>query len=211
MSMTRSLAVLLLALSAGVSAAQEVRTTSTVGSAATDGLSLYPGDAIKLLIWQEPDLSGTFRVDENGMVTLPLLGPRSVVNTSPIELRNSLVQEYGAQIKNPSIEVTVLRRISVVGEVQKPGVFDVDPTMRLGEVIAMAGGVTPTGNSDKITLFRNGVEIAEDLDVTAPVGNRLWSGDQVVVEKTSWVSRNQGMVIGMGATITGLVLRGIIR
>ncbi len=66
-------------------------------------LALSPGDVVRISIWREPDLSGEFLVDEDGVVTLPLLGKRSVLNVPLSRLRDTLIADYGVQLRNPSV------------------------------------------------------------------------------------------------------------
>lgn len=200
--------VLTLALAAPASGQQVRAVSQATGGGA--GPSLFPGDAVRVQIYEEPDLSGTFRVDEKGTLTLPLLGPQSVAGLGTDEFKRRLLADYRYHLKNASIEVTVLRRVSVIGEVQRPGLYDVEATMRIGDVLALAGGVTPDGKEDDFKILRDGAEIAEDLEVTAPIGDLVRSGDQVLVDERGWFSRNTAVVLGVGATITGLVLRGVL-
>jgi protein involved in polysaccharide export with SLBB domain len=201
-----AVAAVLSAAASGAPSAQELRTTSTVG------LSLYPGDAVKLQIWQEPDLSGVFRVDENGVLTLPLLGARPTADLSADELKAQLLKDYSIHLKNPSIEVSILRRISLIGEVQKPGLYDVDPAMRVGDLVALAGGVSADGNPRNIDIRRDGMEVADDLELGAVIGNRVRAGDQVIVNEKSWFSQNSGRVlVAVGATLTAVLVREATR
>jgi polysaccharide export outer membrane protein len=175
-------------------------------------VSLLPGDAVKVQIWQEADLSGTFRVGEDTTLTLPLLGVRKVAGLSAEELRSQLVRDYSTQLKSPSIEVSVIRRISVLGEVANPGLYDLEPTMRMSDVIALAGGVTPEGSSKNVDILRANARIADDVALGDVVGNRVQAGDQIFVNKSGWFSRNGvKIVVGIGTTATFLLVRQAIR
>jgi polysaccharide export outer membrane protein len=168
----------------------------TAPGAPVGGAMIFPGDSVRVTIWKEPDLTGTFQVDENSMLTLPLLGPRSVANLSAEQLRQQLLQDYATQLKNPSIDVAVVRRVSVVGAVAKPGLYVVDPTMQLGDVVAMAGGPNESGNANSIDIFRGNTLLYEDLQMSASVVPGLRSGDRLVVDQKSWFSRNGKVILG---------------
>ena len=88
--------------------------------------SLGPGDKIGVFIWQEPELSGEFLVAPNGMVVFPLLGVREVVGISPEEVEARLTADYAEFLENPSVNVTALRRIAILGEVRLPSLYWVD-------------------------------------------------------------------------------------
>lgn len=204
MPKTFSIVVLFLALAGAPAAAQSV-------AVAAARPTLAPGDVVKIQIWQEPDLSGLFRVADDGQITLPLLGPRPVTQLSVEQLRSGLMQDYAYHLKNPSVEVSVLRRLSVLGAVQQPGIYDVEPSARLGDVLALAGGVTTDGNQNDIDIVRDGGLIAEDLALTAVIGDRVRSGDQIMVDEKSWMSRNGGkLLIGIGTTVTALAIREMV-
>lgn len=180
------------------------------GPAAVDGASppasLRPGDAVQLTIWREPDLSGKYEVDEDGTVVFPLLGPESVNGIAPDSLQASLVAQYRKYVESPSIQVRLLRRIAILGQVQKPGLYPVDATMTLSDALAQAGGVGPEGNENDIRLIRNGEVVKQSLSAATVVGGSpIRSGDQIVVGKRSWFSRNLPIVtslIGAAASIS---------
>ena len=117
---------------------------------------LQPGDAVRLKIWREPDLSGEFQVDERGEVVFPQLGAMRVSQLSADSLKSMLVWSYTAYLRDPSIEVTLLRRVNVLGPVRSPGLYQVDQTQTIADVLAQAGGATPDGKPDRVELVRGG-------------------------------------------------------
>lgn len=168
---------------------------------------LRPGDAVQVQIWREPDLSGKFQVDEDGAVVFPLLGRRSVTRMTPDSLQGSLVADYREYLDNPSVEVTVLRRISILGEVRSPGLYPVDPTVSLSEALAMAGGVTPRADTDDIRLIRGEATVRSGVDRGRMVGALpIRSGDRIWVGEKSWFARNWQWVGGTLTTITVFAL-----
>lgn len=173
------------------------------GAPADTTLRLHPGDVIRLRIWREPDLSGDFPVDESGVVVFPKIGPRKVLDESPASLKDALVKDYQVFLRNPSIDVILLRRVNVLGAVKAPGLYPVDPTMTLADVIAAAGGVTPQGKLDQVNLIRDGVTVRKSVTrQTKVVDLPLRSGDQLFVPERSWASRNPGVI---AASITAAV------
>src|SRR4051812_35889186 len=63
---------------------------------------LRSGDIVRLRIWREPDLSGEFVIDEQGVVVFPKVGPIRVLGTSSDALRDTLVKSYQVFLRNPS-------------------------------------------------------------------------------------------------------------
>jgi protein involved in polysaccharide export with SLBB domain len=173
---------------------------------------LRPGDVVRLRVWREPDLSGDFPVDESGQVVLPMLGPVSVLAISRDSLRRALLSSYATYLKNPSIEVVLLRRVNVLGAVRNPGLYPVDPTMTVADALALAGGPSPDGKRDRIELLRGGDRVVVKLEPTARLGDTpIRSGDQLFVPERSWISRNQGVLIGTATALTALILRIALR
>jgi polysaccharide export outer membrane protein len=165
--------------------------------------TVRPGDVIRLRIWREPEWSGEFPVDIDGSVIFPRVGRYDVVRDTPETLRERLLADYQQFLRNPSIEITVLRRVRIIGAVNEPGLHLVDPTITVADALAMAGGATPIGEPDKIRIIRDGVQIAVDIRQNTRIGDSpIQSGDQILVPERSWVSRNAAVV---AATITASV------
>jgi protein involved in polysaccharide export with SLBB domain len=168
---------------------------------------LRPGDSIKLAVWREPDLSGEFGVNESSEVVLPRLGPVSVEGISPDSLKRMLTRAYGEFLVNPSIEVTLRRRLSILGAVRTPGIYPVDPTVTVGDALALAGGASPDGKPDRVELRRGGERIEVKLDRGTQLANTpIRSGDELYVPQKSWIARNPGLVIGTLTGIAGLIV-----
>jgi polysaccharide export outer membrane protein len=168
---------------------------------------LVPGDVIRLNIWREPDLTGEFLVHEDGTAVLPKIGPMHVTAYTPAELRTHVVEEYSRTLRNPSIEVVVLRRILITGQVANEGVYPVDPTMTLVEALALAGGPTPAARNDRVILIRGNSEIEIDMDEAPAVRNlALRSGDQLLVPASSTWVRNWKLLVGMVSSTISLAI-----
>lgn len=188
--------------------AQDSPTTSSLEAA---GGTLKPGDVVRLKIWRETDLSGDFIVDERGTATLPKLGPTQVVGLSPDSLKAHLISAYSVYLRNPAIDVTLLRRITILGGVRNPGLYPVDPTMTLADAYALAGGISPEGKLNEVELVRDGQRTSYKLSGTTRIADTpLRSGDQLYVPTRSWLSRNTWVVtaaIGTTTTIMFALLR----
>jgi len=173
---------------------------------------LSPGDLIRLTIWREPDLSGEFLVDEEGVAVFPLLGPQRVADEPIRSLKRRLTEAYQEYLRNPSIEVVPLRRINVLGAVRTPGLHPVDITMTLADAIALAGGSTPQGHVDRVELIRDGKRIRGRLSQTATIAElSIRSGDQLFVPERNWISRNSGIVATTISASVSLIIALVIR
>lgn len=170
-----------------------------------------PGDKVRLKVWREPDLSGEFAVDENGVVVLPKIGPVEIHELSTDSLKALLVARYSSSLRNPAVEVTVLHRVNVLGAVRNPGLYHVDLTTSVADVLAMAGGVSSEGNQNRIELVRGGKRLPVRLSgETRLADSAILSGDQLVVAERGWLERNTGL-IAAGLTGTALILAALIR
>jgi protein involved in polysaccharide export with SLBB domain len=196
--------LLMLGLSAGMAGGQ----TPEPGAAtlAVDSAPVGPGDQLRLKIWREPEMSGDIQVDEAGVATLPRLGPVAVSRMSADSLKRMLIHKYAEFLRDPAIEVTVRRRVTILGAVRTPGVYHLDPTMTLADALALAGGAAPDGKKNAVELRRQGERVAATLGERARIADTpLRSGDELFVPERSWVSRNFGLVLAGISTATSLV------
>jgi|KBSSwiStaDraftv2_1062776.scaffolds.fasta_scaffold214934_2 protein involved in polysaccharide export with SLBB domain len=176
------------------------------------GEPLRPGDVVRLRVWREPDLTGEFPVDETGSVVLPKLGPTQVTTEASALLKARIVAAYSRFLNHTAIDVTFLRRIQVLGAVRQPGVYPVDPTMTISDVLAVAGGMTGDGDPGRLELIRDGQRLQTTIAGHSLLSDtRVRSGDQIYVPERSWFRRNTGFLIGtmVSAVVTVLVTRGI--
>jgi protein involved in polysaccharide export with SLBB domain len=156
-----------------------------------------PGDRIALRIWNEPEMSGDFTISDRGEVVLPRLGSVPVTGRPIGALQDSLRQAYAVFLRNPSVEVIVLRRVGVQGEVRTPGNYMVDLTLTLPEILTMAGGLTEAANPNHVVLLRGGERIRYGRKNQSEfLAAELRSGDQVIVRPRSVWARNPLAMIG---------------
>jgi polysaccharide export outer membrane protein len=118
------------------------------------------GDAIRVTVFQQPDLTTEARISEKGTIAMPLIGEEKVAGMSTGEAAKKIADELkkGKFLKNPQVSValTTLRsqQVSVLGLVTRPGRYALDDTSsRLADVVAAAGGLTPEGSSS-VTVIR---------------------------------------------------------
>ena len=179
-------------------------------TASPDGLVL-PGDRIGIRAWTAREMDGPYDVDELGDVILPRLGRVAVGGLTTTQVRDSLQRSYEEFLRGATVEVRVLRRVGVGGEVRLPSLYWVDSTIFLRDAIAMAGGLTPMGNPGRVLLLRSGTRTTIDLEaVSSDLPTALLSGDQIVVPLRSWLSRNTPLVVSTGVSLltvfTGILL-----
>jgi len=144
------------------------------------------GDALKVTVFQQPDLTLETRVDENGSILMPLVGNVKVAglttNAAAVQIAEALKQ--GKYLNNPQVNVALTtvrsRQVSVLGMVAKPGRYPLDETSsQLADVIAAAGGILPTG-SETVLVAREGKEQRVPL---IGKGYMLRGGETVYVDR----------------------------
>lgn len=199
--LTLMLVLLILPAACGGGSGPPVR---SVSPAQVREMPLMVGDALRVTFSRETNLNGEFVIDETGTAGLPILGEVQVTDRPATRLKEDLEADYAERTRNQLVQVTYLRRVRVLGEVRNPGLFRVDPTMTVSDVLALAGGVTTTGKLDKVRLTRDGQVIYDAFDPSLDPVARLQSGDELFVARTSWFSRNAAWIIG--ATISAASL-----
>jgi polysaccharide export outer membrane protein len=122
---------------------------------------LSPNDLIRIKVFQEDDLTTELRLAKDGTGTYPLLGVITLggrtVDEAAATLREQLGKDY---LVNPQVTITVVeyskRRFTVLGQVQKPGSYDIpsEESVTLLQAIAMAGGFTRLAVQSKVTITR---------------------------------------------------------
>lgn len=198
----RSLALLLLLL-----ILQPAAGRAQLSAAPDSELILQPGDLIRVTVWREPDLGGDFLINTGGTIVLPLIGERRVVGVPFNEVRDTLLAEYQVQLRNTSITILPLRRVYVLGEVARPGLLTVDPTITLAGVLALAGGATPNGDIRKIRIVRDNQVLTEAAPTHLALASAdVRSGDQIFVERRNWFERNTTFIVSALLSVTSIII-----
>jgi len=115
-------------------------------------------------------LRPTYTVDNDGNIVLPMLGKIHVAGLTRVEAIDKLRHELSQYIKDPGVNMNFNNfRISVLGEVARPGSF-IMPTERVTvlEALGMAGDLTIRGVRESVLLIRevDGQKTMHRLDLT---------------------------------------------
>lgn len=150
---------------------------------------------IQIRILGEGTLQQTFRVDDLGFITHPLVGRVKLAGKTVAEaetmLESTLKDDY---IRNPHITVFVVEhsRFSVLGEVRQPGTYEIMGQVSIVEAISMAGGFTPVANERKVRVLRSNemgeetieVDVQAIIDGKQPDNIFIEAGDVISVTKS---------------------------
>ncbi len=167
----------------------QARDTTAAGTLGIDPVAA--GDRLVLRVWRETTWGGTFSVDAAGDVSLPRIGVLRVAGLAPLVVRDSVVRRLGRFLREPYIDLVVLRRVAVLGAVKKPDVFYVEPVTSVRDLIAQAGGIADDGNPNRVELIRGTQRIALGRwDGPNGAAETVRSGDRIVVARRGWLARN---------------------
>jgi polysaccharide export outer membrane protein len=116
-------------------------------------------DELNIDVWQERELSVQVVVRPDGKINMPLVGELYVIGMTPPQLQEELTKRLGPILTVPKVTVSVRainsRRVYVIGAVAHPGVFPINSTMTVLQLLAQAGGLSVMANSKKIYVLRN--------------------------------------------------------
>jgi polysaccharide export outer membrane protein len=124
----------------------------------TQRYTLGSGDQVRVITFGEAQLTGSFRIDDQGAVEIPLLGSVQAagLTTSSLEQRiaESLRNRKLIPDASVSVEIAAFRPIFVLGEVVKPGQYPYQPGMTMLTCVAVAGGFTYRAVEDYAEVIR---------------------------------------------------------
>jgi polysaccharide export outer membrane protein len=145
---------------------------------------LGPNDRTRIIVFGQPNLTGEFQLDGNGILAFPLIGNVDANGMTPRELQQAIANKLDPQyMHNPSVsvEVSTRRPFYVVGEVQKPGSYPFVTDLTLLEAVATAGGATYRANMANFYIKRrvNG----EIVRVLSNQESMVQPGDTVIVRE----------------------------
>jgi polysaccharide export outer membrane protein len=119
-----------------------------------DSHVLAPGDLIGVVVFRQPEMSGDFAIDADGMLSLPLLGRIEVAGLTTeqlaIKIREAL--RSAGYLVNPAITITIIQggEVYILGEVNQPAPIPYKPHMKVVHALAAGGGVTYRGGEVKV-------------------------------------------------------------
>ena len=156
------------------------------------------GDVLRVVVFQNPDLTMETRVTDAGLVSYPLLGSLRLggLNITAVEKLISDGLRNGNFVRQPQVTVALLQvrghQVSVLGQVNRPGRYPLETAdMRLTDVLATAGGTSSSG-TDLVVLSgqRDGKPFRLEIDLPLLFGQGGRDRDPVVLNGDAvWVDR----------------------
>ncbi|MEC7701388.1 MAG: polysaccharide biosynthesis/export family protein [Pseudomonadota bacterium] len=148
------------------------------------GYRLASDDVLNVKIYNEPELSGQYRVDAVGQILMPLIGAVDVMDKTAKELVDDIeLKLKDGYLKRPSVsvEIAAFRPFYLLGEVRSPGYYGYAYGLDVIKAVAMAGGFTYRANQKKIYIKRdfNGMK----KTIEAHVDTVIYPGDVITVKE----------------------------
>lgn len=119
------------------------------------------GDVLNIFVWRNPEVSGSFVVRPDGMITTSLVEDIEVSGKTPTELARSIEEILATYLRDPIVTVTVANfvgpfseQIRVIGEAAQPRAINYTQHMTLLDVMIQVGGLTEFADGNDAVLIR---------------------------------------------------------
>jgi polysaccharide biosynthesis/export protein len=194
-ALMRAVGCLLIVVTTAVAA--QPRAAVPAAQADAGGVVRYevqPSDVLQVSVWREPELTQQVIVRPDGAFSFPLVGEVNAVGKTVEELRKEIVQALARIIPDVVVTVAVIEikgnKVYVIGQVNQPGEFIVNPRVDVIQALSLAGGTTAFASPSEIFVLRrdNGQQRRLPFNFDAVMRGRdleqnvlLRSGDVVVV------------------------------
>lgn len=127
-------------------------------NALADGYLIGDRDVVKVIVYDHPDLTSSARVEEDGIIFLPLIGAVKARGLTVQQLQDEVARRYAdGYIVEPNVSIHVTeyrsKKAYVLGEVNKPGLYEITGNATVLEAISKAEGLTRTA-SDRLVITR---------------------------------------------------------
>ncbi len=176
--------------------------SATLHPSNTDNINSYKyligsGDVLNIFVWRNPEVSGSFVVRPDGMITTSLVEDIKVSGKTPTELARSIEEILATYLRDPIVTVTVANfvgpfseQIRVIGEAAQPRAINYTQHMTLLDVMIQVGGLTEFADGNDAVLIRieNGKqkqyqvminELLKDGEISANVD--MLPGDIIII------------------------------
>jgi polysaccharide export outer membrane protein len=120
--------------------------------------TVKPGDMLSISVWKEPDLQRPALVRPDGSFSFPLVGEVDAKGKTVADLNKTLSQRLQKYISDPVVTVSIQEikgnKVYVIGQVNRPGEFIMNPSVDVMQALSMAGGTTPFAALGDIVVLR---------------------------------------------------------
>jgi protein involved in polysaccharide export with SLBB domain len=168
---------------------------------------LSPGDRVFVRVGSDTTWSDSLTVDAEGRIFLPRIGALALRAVPASAVPEAVRLALGSVYRLADATVVPLRRVTVTGEVRRPGVYFLPIEASVGDAIAVAQGATEIGNIERLTMVRGGTAVRLRHWTAGPQGAQVVaSGDLLVLERDPWIKRNALSLISTVALLITTVV-----
>src|SRR5947209_3043161 len=139
--------------------------TAAAGAPVPASYQFVPGDVIEVTVSSHEGLDRTLAIQPDGRIEYPGLGEIVAAGLTPAQLASRIQQGLNADLIDPKVTVSLKEknaasqpRVSVLGAVRSPGVFELKVNGSLAELLAAAGGPTPVADLRRVTITHPGTD-----------------------------------------------------
>lgn len=133
--------------------------------AAVSKFTLGPGDTVEINVWRGEDLNRKILIGPTGIISYPFVGDIQANGKSTFQLRNIITETLSEYFKDVQVTVNLVsnqsKKIFVLGEVKRPGMFSMAGPITILEAVSMANGFTHDAKKKTILLVRGSLDKPE--------------------------------------------------
>ena len=136
-------------------------TTASAQMTGAENNRLYliqPGDLLEVSVWREDYLEREVSVQPDGRISFPLVGVLDAAGLTVEQVQIDVAARLAQFIPDPVVTVSIKEirgnRIYILGQVQNPGQFIMNPQIDVMQALALAGGTTPFAELNDIKILR---------------------------------------------------------
>ena len=120
--------------------------------------TVNPGDTLDVAVWKEEDLTKSVIVRPDGKFSFPLVGELNALNRTVAQIQTDIGNKLKPYIPDPVVSVAVKSldgcKIYVIGQVNKPGSYTMNPRINVLQALSIAGGMTPFAATNDVMVLR---------------------------------------------------------
>ena len=152
---------------------------------------LGPDDRVSVFVQDHPELSGEFLLPVDGVIDVPVAGRLQAAGKTLDELVGDITARLKTSLRTPRVHVNLkearLQRVFVLGDVARPGAYDLKPDWRITEALAVVGGQLGAPADCRAVLLRENARTVRDLPAVlrndAGANPVLRPGDVLTIER----------------------------
>jgi hypothetical protein len=165
---------------------EKLREAALVRSRLQDG-DFGVGDQVAVQVVGEPTMSGSFLIAPGRLLIVPGVADIPLAGVLRSEIQDHLTREFSKYVRNPAVRAQAMIRLSMFGDIGRPGFYQIPADILASDAIMMAGG-PPRGGTSKTRIQRAGSEIVSGDEFQLAIREgvtldqlNLQAGDEFVV------------------------------